>query len=100
MASDAKIEAGVRLLLALPRGLVDGRTPPLAIEVDGHDFHERTRAQAQRDKLRDRWLQARGWRVLRFTGSEIIYRDAAAAADEVLGMLVEDVNTLFAREGG
>jgi len=41
------------------------------IECDGHDFHERTKDQAQRDKERDRNLQAKGFKVFRFTGSEI-----------------------------
>lgn len=43
----------------------------LAIELDGHDFHERTKEQAQRDKSRDREIQAAGWHVVRFTGSEV-----------------------------
>ena len=54
----------------------------LGIECDGHDFHERTREQAQRDKKRDRDLAARGWRILRFTGSEI-WKDPARCAQEV-----------------
>lgn len=51
----------------------------VAIECDGHDFHERTKAQAAKDKARDRDLAARGLTVLRFTGSEI-WRDAGASA--------------------
>lgn len=43
----------------------------IAVECDGHDFHERTKAQAAKDKARDRELQANGIHVLRFTGSEI-----------------------------
>jgi hypothetical protein len=43
----------------------------LAIECDGHDFHERTKEQAARDKSRDRALMADGWLVARFAGSEI-----------------------------
>lgn len=58
----------------------------LAVELDGHDFHERTKEQAQRDKARDRWLTSRGWRVLRFTGSEV-FRDAKACADEALRVM-------------
>lgn len=50
-------------------GIVDVRR--VVIEADGHDFHERTRDQAARDRRMDRELQARGWTVLRFTGSEI-----------------------------
>ncbi len=44
------------------------------IECDGHDFHERTKEQATRDKSRDRRLQSLGYKVFRFTGSEI-FRD-------------------------
>lgn len=43
----------------------------LVIECDGHDFHERTKEQAQKDKLRDRTLQRLGFKVFRFTGSEL-----------------------------
>ena len=41
------------------------------IECDGHADHDRTKAQAAADKLRDRQLTLRGFRVLRFTGSQI-----------------------------
>lgn len=41
------------------------------IECDGHDFHERTKEQAARDKKRDRILQSAGYQVFRYTGSEI-----------------------------
>lgn len=63
-----------------------GFGPPrfmLAVELDGHDFHERTKEQAQRDKARDRALAAAGYRVLRFTGSEV-WRDAGNCVDELL----------------
>jgi very-short-patch-repair endonuclease len=59
-----------------------GRRFKIAIELDGHDFHERTKEQARRDKSRDRALQAIGWHVLRFTGSEV-YRNATACVYEV-----------------
>jgi len=52
------------------------------VECDGHDYHERTKAQAKRDKQRDREMQALGYAVLRFTGSEI-YKDAAGCAEQV-----------------
>lgn len=55
----------VDLMLCPPRG------PKVVIECDGHDFHERTKTQARRDKSRDRRLTAAGYVVLRFTGSEI-----------------------------
>lgn len=43
----------------------------LAIECDGHDFHEKTKEQAIRDKSRDRFLLINGIPSMRFTGSEI-----------------------------
>jgi very-short-patch-repair endonuclease len=58
----------------------------LAVECDGHDFHEKTRQQARHDKARDRALVAAGWTVLRFTGSEI-YADAPACVAEVFKVL-------------
>lgn len=56
------------------------------IECDGHDYHERSKAQAQHDKARDRYFQSLGLIVLRYTGSEI-YREpfgTAASAIELL----------------
>lgn len=44
----------------------------LVVECDGHEFHERTREQATRDKNRDRELLNAGYPVMRFTGSEIV----------------------------
>lgn len=46
----------------------------IIIECDGHEFHEKTKEQAQHDKERDRFLQAEGYPIYRFTGSEI-YRN-------------------------
>lgn len=60
----------------------DKRTA-VAVECDGHNFHERTKEQAARDRSRDRALQSLGLTVFRFTGSEI-YRDAFQCARQVL----------------
>jgi len=54
----------------------------IAVELDGHDFHERTKEQARHDKSRDRLLATAGWRLLRFTGSEV-YADPAACLARV-----------------
>ena len=55
----------------------------IGIECDGHEYHEKTKQQAQRDKSRDRILTAAGWRLLRFTGSEINKRPDLCA-DEIM----------------
>lgn len=58
----------------------------IAIECDGHEFHDRTKEQATRDRARDRALQSHGWKVLRFTGSDIV-RGPTWAAAEVIGFV-------------
>ena len=50
---------------------IDGSLKKVAIECDGHEFHERTKEQARRDRSRDRFLQSQNIPVFRFTGSEI-----------------------------
>lgn len=42
------------------------------VECDGHEFHEKTKEQAKKDKKRDRNLMVKGIPVIRFTGSEIV----------------------------
>lgn len=54
----------------------------LIVECDGHDFHERTKQQAARDRARDRIAQYEGLPILRFTGSEI-WNDPLACAHEI-----------------
>lgn len=44
----------------------------IVIECDGHDFHEKTKEQASRDKRRDREFQTAGFIVLRYSGSDIV----------------------------
>lgn len=55
----------------------------LAIECDGHDFHERTKEQAKKDRSKDRKLQELGFTVFRFTGSEI-WADPMACANQIM----------------
>jgi very-short-patch-repair endonuclease len=74
---------GVRYRLDLA---IESESIKIAIECDGHNFHERTKEQAQHDKSRDRALVASGWRVLRFTGSEI-WADPGRCAAEVHQLL-------------
>lgn len=41
------------------------------IECDGHEFHEKTKEQVAYDKKRERFLVNSGYKVLRYSGSEI-----------------------------
>lgn len=56
------------------------------VELDGHDFHERTPEQAESDKSRDRELQVLGWHAFRFTGREVL-RDPKECFHEVIRLL-------------
>lgn len=58
----------------------------VAVEADGHDFHEKTKNQAAHDKKRDRFFAAQGLTLLRFTGSEI-HRAPEKCAEEVFAVL-------------
>ena len=61
-----------------------------AIECDGHDFHQKTKLQAQRDKKRDRYLTSKGYRVYRFTGSEI-WKDPIGCASQIFEAVFNDM---------
>ena len=56
------------------------KVPKLGVELDGHDFHERTKEQVTYRNQRDRDLAADGWTVLHFSGSEL-YRDPTSCVN-------------------
>ena len=61
---------------------VSMQEPLLVIEIDGHDYHERTPAQASNDNRRDRALQRRGVAFLRYTATDVL-RNSDDAAQEI-----------------
>lgn len=79
-----QVEIGMyRVDFVFVKGALIGRRDKwIVIECDGHDFHDKTKEQAARDKARDRFLSANVARVLRFTGSEI-YRDVGGCWADV-----------------
>lgn len=62
---------------------------PVIVELDGHPFHDKDKFQRAYEKGRDRHLVARGYRVLHFTGSEVV-ADAFRVAHEVLNVLTSN----------
>jgi very-short-patch-repair endonuclease len=44
------------------------------IECDGHEFHQKTKEQVERDNQRTRDMQLAGYEVIRFSGTEIYHR--------------------------
>jgi very-short-patch-repair endonuclease len=53
----------------------------LAIECDGHDWHDRTKQQAAYDRARDRFFLSRLLPTIRFTGSEIVHSASKCALE-------------------
>lgn len=66
--------------------LVSWDAKAVIVECDGHDFHERTKEQAARDRQKDRDIQGSGHVILRFTGSEI-WADPMKCVGEATTML-------------
>lgn len=68
----------------------------VGLELDGHDFHEKTKEQVTHRNQRDRDLQADGWKMLHFSGSEI-YRNPLAVVQEAAKAGTDALNA-FQRE--
>ena len=62
----------------------------VVVECDGHNFHEKTKEQAAKDKARDRDFQSIGLPVIHFTGSEI-FNKAQECAYQVKNILWENL---------
>lgn len=72
--------------------------PLILVELDGHDYHERTKAQVIDRDQRDRALLAAGWRIFHFSGSELVrnpercVREVRDLAEEALWELHRAMN--------
>ena len=73
-------------------GRIRSGSRQMVIECDGHDFHERTKEQARRDRERDRLLQSFGFVVYRYTGQEI-WQDVFACAKQAFDDLEVSVRS-------
>lgn len=70
----------------------------LVVECDGHDFHEKTKDQASRDKKRDREILKAGFPVVRFSGRDI-YRSPAECVEQIRELL-EPARDIVSRKAG
>ena len=59
----------------------------VAVELDGHEFHDRDESQRRYEKRRDRYFQKSGLQIFRYTGSEI-FKNPFNAAVEVIAHLM------------
>lgn len=66
---DFVVDIGDELVSGLSKAL--RKQFKFAIELDGHEFHERTKEQVTYRNRRDRDLQADGWVVYHVSGSEL-----------------------------
>jgi very-short-patch-repair endonuclease len=58
-------------------------TGEVIVELDGHDFHDKDKRQRSYEKARDRFLVKSGYKVLHFTGSDVV-ADPYKVAHEVM----------------
>lgn len=59
----------------------------IAIELDGHEGHK-TKEQRTNDTQRERYLTSKGWKVIRFTGTEI-FQNCKKCVNEVQELIKE-----------
>lgn len=92
---DARYRVDFKFYLQKCEGVGDytdyGKT---VVEIDGHDFHEKTKGQASRDKKRDRDIQRAGYFVLRFSGSDV-FRNPKKCVTEVMDHMTEQQKKIF-----
>lgn len=67
----------------------------VAIECDGHEFHERTKEQVEYGNTRDYDLKIKGFDVLHFSGSQIINDPIRIA-----GSVIRFINTRLEDQKG
>lgn len=88
-----RVDIGIAVATSSSNGAV-----VIGVECDGHEFHEKTKDQASRDKRRDREIVAHGVRMLRFTGAEIwagAYGCASQVFDIIDDVLITDLYERF-----
>lgn len=56
-------------------------TKKFIVEVDGHEFHQKTKEQVEHDNERERALQKAGYEVIRFSGTEVYHKAYRCACD-------------------
>lgn len=56
------------------------------IECDGYEFHQKTKEQVKNDNIRQRNIEMSGYKVIRFSGTEI-FNDSYKCALEVLDII-------------
>lgn len=66
--------------------LVNHKNKKIVVECDGHEFHQKSKQQVEKDNQRERDLKKLGYEVVRFSGSEI-FKDAEKCVKDLLDIL-------------
>ena len=70
----------------------------LVIECDGHDFHEKTKAQVAKNNERDMDLKKAGYDVIHFSGSQI-FNNPLKCASDAMELIMKNVGEVKVVEG-
>lgn len=81
----------VDFLVTSTKGFRSTQALPLIVELDGHAFHDRNKAQRSYEKARDRFFVKHGYRVLHYTGSDVV-ANPYRIAHEVISMFIEGID--------
>jgi len=91
---DAQAKIGkysVDFLLTSTNGFRSTQALPLIVELDGHAFHDKNKAQRSYEKSRDRFFVKQGYRVIHYTGSDVV-KNPYLIAHEVISMFIEGID--------
>jgi very-short-patch-repair endonuclease len=75
---------------------IDKDIQDYAVELDGHEFHEKTKEQVEKDKKRERFLVSKGLIVMRFSGREI-YKNPFDCVNEVFEQAWEQMPEIITK---
>lgn len=70
--------------------VLDEYSMQFVVEIDGFDYHDKTKEQAAKDKQRDRHFLRYGFIPIRFAGTEV-YRNATDCVRETMQIIMEIV---------
>lgn len=76
---------------------INGMYAGYVVEIDGHEWHEKTKEQARADKEKERMYLKNSFIPVRFTGSEV-YHNAKMCVNELFEIIFRNSN-FFSYEG-
>lgn len=76
---------------------IDSSEVGYAIEIDGYEWHEKTKEQAANDRKKDRAYLKNGYVPIRFLGSEV-YHNTIDTVIEMIEIIISNELSLMARD--